>query len=222
MSSIEGYMGSAGFSGKTIAKNPSELFSVLLHVYGVRTHWTDSFEDRIFHAQSQIAALSKQSRRNDQDRARARIAEIGIDAFGAEARVHVETIGGVLPIKMPEPKKPPVVPSPKKPSGPKPSARGKLKFYKSWEWRTLRMETLKRLGPTCMCCGAERGDLNVAGESVKICVDHIQPLATHWHLRLEPSNLQILCDECNQGKGAWDDTDWRGRELVEAQMRYVI
>lgn len=101
-------------------------------------------------------------------------------------------------------------------------SRLRAEFYGSWEWRTIRMKALKEHGARCQCCGAGRDDTAMSGEPVKICVDHIKPLATHWDLRLEPSNLQVLCDECNQGKGAWDETDWRGRELVEAQLRYVI
>lgn len=49
---------------------------------------------------------------------------------------------------------------------------------------------------------------------MKIVVDHIKPLSKFWHLRLERSNLQVLCDECNMGKGAWDETDHRPVELV--------
>lgn len=40
-------------------------------------------------------------------------------------------------------------------------------------------------------------------------VDHIKPRKTHPHLALDPSNLQVLCDVCNHGKGNWDKTDWR-------------
>lgn len=87
--------------------------------------------------------------------------------------------------------------------------RERRDFYKSWEWRTLRMEALKRHGPTCQCCGARAGQETAAGEPVRICVDHIKPVSKYWALRLDPENLQILCDECNQGKGAWDQTDWR-------------
>lgn len=85
----------------------------------------------------------------------------------------------------------------------------KDEFYRSWEWRTLRMEVLKEHGAVCQCCGTKPGDLGMDGSPVRICVDHIKPLAKHWELRLERSNLQILCDECNQGKGAWDETDHR-------------
>lgn len=82
-------------------------------------------------------------------------------------------------------------------------------FYKSWEWRKLRMEALKLHGPRCQCCGAGRGDVDIGGNPVRIVVDHIEPLSRRWDLRLVLKNLQILCDECNMGKGAWDKTDWR-------------
>ena len=84
------------------------------------------------------------------------------------------------------------------------------------------MQVLKQFGPVCMCCGARREDLNIAGEPVRICVDHIKPLSTHWELRLERQNLQVLCDECNQGKGGWDSTDWRASAAIEAQLKYRI
>lgn len=90
-----------------------------------------------------------------------------------------------------------------------PAVLTKEEFYKSWEWRTLRMEVLKEHGRACQCCGAEPGMKTAAGEPVRICVDHIKPLSKFWHLRLERKNLQVLCDECNQGKGNWDQTDFR-------------
>jgi hypothetical protein len=90
-----------------------------------------------------------------------------------------------------------------------PAAATKEDFYKSWEWRTLRMEVLKEHGRACQCCGAEPGMKDAAGDPVRICVDHIKPLSKFWHLRLERKNLQVLCDECNQGKGNWDQTDFR-------------
>lgn len=92
----------------------------------------------------------------------------------------------------------------------------KAAFYLSWEWRTLRMEALKEHGARCQCCGAKPTDTDMAGKPVKICVDHIKPISKFWNLRLDKKNLQILCDECNQGKGAWDETDWRdGGDLAE-------
>lgn len=96
-----------------------------------------------------------------------------------------------------------------------PSGLSKESFYKSWEWRTLRMEVLKEYGRACQCCGAEPGMKTAAGDPVRICVDHIKPLSKFWHLRLQRTNLQVLCDECNQGKGAWDQTDFRKQEAPD-------
>jgi len=76
-------------------------------------------------------------------------------------------------------------------------------FLDSWDWKKLRYEVLKEYGRRCMCCGAtpETGAV--------ICVDHIKPRHTHPELKLNRNNLQVLCYDCNKGKGAWDQTDWR-------------
>lgn len=76
-------------------------------------------------------------------------------------------------------------------------------FLKSYEWRKLRMEALIKYGRKCVCCGAtpETGAV--------MNVDHIKPRKTHPELALNINNLQILCDECNHGKGNWDSTDWK-------------
>ena len=76
-------------------------------------------------------------------------------------------------------------------------------FLKSYEWRKLRMEALIKYGRKCVCCGAtpETGAV--------MNVDHIKPRKTHPELALDINNLQILCDECNHGKGNWDSTDWK-------------
>lgn len=87
-------------------------------------------------------------------------------------------------------------------------------FYKSWDWRTARFRVLQKYGYTCMCCGAKKGDFTAQGLAVRIVVDHIKPLSKNWHLRLDQSNCQILCDECNMGKGAHDETDFRPAEAA--------
>lgn len=94
-------------------------------------------------------------------------------------------------------------------------------FYKSWEWRTARMEVLKRHERRCMCCGSTPDDKTVDGKPVRLVVDHIKPVSRYWHLRLAQPNLQILCDECNMGKGAWDETDHRSESerLIADQLR---
>lgn len=97
-------------------------------------------------------------------------------------------------------------------------------FYRSWDWRTLRMKVIKKYGRRCMCCGSTPGDVDTSGAPVRIVVDHIKPIATVWQMRLVPSNLQILCDECNMGKGAWDETDHRSdvEKLIAEQLRYEV
>lgn len=90
-----------------------------------------------------------------------------------------------------------------------PSDDMKQAFYRSWDWRTLRMEVLKTFGHRCQACGSTPKDTAMDGSPVKIVVDHIKPLSQFWNLRLDRSNLQVLCDECNMGKGAWDQTDYR-------------
>lgn len=76
-------------------------------------------------------------------------------------------------------------------------------FLQSFEWRKLRMEALKLNGARCQCCGASPANGAVMN------VDHIKPRKTHPELALEITNLQVLCEDCNHGKGNWDSTDWR-------------
>lgn len=103
------------------------------------------------------------------------------------------------------------------------SAAKREAFYLSWEWRRLRMKVIKQYDRRCMCCGASPEDTSVGGYRVRLVVDHIKPLSKNWNLRLDPANLQILCDECNMGKGAWDETDHRSESerLIAEQLRYV-
>lgn len=76
------------------------------------------------------------------------------------------------------------------------------RFYDTPEWLKLRYQTLKRFGGRCQCCGCRpsRGRLHV---------DHIKPRSRCPELELDPNNVQVLCDDCNYGKGGWDETDWR-------------
>ncbi len=90
-----------------------------------------------------------------------------------------------------------------------PSKQEKTDFYKSWVWRSARVKVLQRFSATCQLCSASSKHLDMCGEPVRIVVDHIYPLHTHWDMRLAASNLQVLCDECNQGKGAWNTADFR-------------
>ncbi len=77
------------------------------------------------------------------------------------------------------------------------------RFLDSYKWRALRMQAIIKYGSICQCCG------NTPANGIVINVDHIKPRKTHPELALEISNLQILCNACNHGKGNWDQTDWR-------------
>lgn len=85
-------------------------------------------------------------------------------------------------------------------------------FLQSYEWRKVRMVVLKREGARCQCCGATPHD------GVRMHVDHIQPRRTHPERALDATNLQVLCEVCNHGKGAWDDTDWRTSRTSQREM----
>tara|TARA_B100000287_G_scaffold339333_1_gene325528 strand:- start:30 stop:434 length:405 start_codon:yes stop_codon:yes gene_type:complete len=72
-------------------------------------------------------------------------------------------------------------------------------FYKCIEWKILRKEYMNENKAKFFQC-------NYCGEDVSKCrslnIDHIKPLKSHWHLRLDKSNLQILCKDCNKFKGS--------------------
>lgn len=72
-------------------------------------------------------------------------------------------------------------------------------FYRSWEWKKARFETLKRYGAICMLCGSDK----------YIVVDHIKPRSKYPELELDLDNLQVLCNDCNMGKSNDDETDFR-------------
>jgi len=76
-------------------------------------------------------------------------------------------------------------------------------FLSTFQWRKVRMEALKKYGPRCMCCGA------TPATGAVMNVDHIKPRKKWPSLALDVNNLQVLCHECNHGKGNWDQTDWR-------------
>ena len=78
------------------------------------------------------------------------------------------------------------------------------------QWRLLRYQALRRAGGRCECCGATPQS---SGEPLH--VDHIKPKSIHPDLALELSNLQVLCADCNIGKGNWDETNWRAMREEE-------
>jgi hypothetical protein len=82
-------------------------------------------------------------------------------------------------------------------------AAGSDAFLDTYEWRRARMAAIKLYGSKCQCCGATPKD------GARMNVDHIKPRKLFPSLALDINNLQILCNECNHGKGNWDMTDWR-------------
>ncbi|WP_146255337.1 HNH endonuclease [Azospirillum sp. TSA6c] len=83
-------------------------------------------------------------------------------------------------------------------------------FYQSAEWKRVRYEALKRSHGRCECCGVS------ASMGAVLNVDHIKPISRRPDLSLDLTNLQVLCGSCNQGKGGWDQTDWRGGHRMNA------
>ena len=77
-------------------------------------------------------------------------------------------------------------------------------FYASASWRALRFEALKANNGSCVLCGRTTRE-----HGVVLHVDHIKPRSRFPDLALVLSNLQVLCEDCNMGKGNRDDTDWR-------------
>lgn len=76
-------------------------------------------------------------------------------------------------------------------------------FYDSRAWMEIRYFALVLAAGKCQCCGKSKKD------GATLHVDHIKPRFTHPGLSLDVNNLQVLCRDCNLGKGAWDSTDWR-------------
>lgn len=69
-------------------------------------------------------------------------------------------------------------------------------FLKSYAWCNLRYAKLVSCDNRCMCCGRS------VKQGAVLNVDHIKPRRLFPELALEPSNLQVLCSECNKGKAS--------------------
>lgn len=70
-------------------------------------------------------------------------------------------------------------------------------------WAKLRYEALVKHGGKCQCCG------RTPAHGAVLNVDHVKPVSRYPELSTDIDNLQVLCELCNAGKGAWDETDWR-------------
>jgi hypothetical protein len=76
-------------------------------------------------------------------------------------------------------------------------------FLQSKSWKRLRLVALKTHGMRCQICGAS------PSTGAVLNVDHILPRKLYPALALSLDNLQVLCSDCNEGKGNWDMTDAR-------------
>lgn len=88
-------------------------------------------------------------------------------------------------------------------------------FYKSAEWKRIRIQALKRDHYECVVCARE----GRVSDAHLLQVDHIQPIDERPDLALDLDNLQTLCPQhhnikhgryCGQIKRAprWTDERW--------------
>lgn len=82
---------------------------------------------------------------------------------------------------------------------------GSIDFFNSNTWQRLRFEVLAEADGCCTLCGRSYREHGIALE-----VDHIKPRSRFPNLALDKDNLQVMCFDCNRGKGNRDTTDWRG------------
>lgn len=71
-----------------------------------------------------------------------------------------------------------------------------IEFYSTREWMKIRWECLIKSDGKCIMCGRSKQDNAI------LHVDHIKPRSKYPELELDINNLQILCKECNLGKGS--------------------
>lgn len=90
-------------------------------------------------------------------------------------------------------------------------------FYVSKEWRKVRYRVIQKHGASCMACGRSK---KVHG--IVIHVDHIKPRSIYPDLALTYDNLQLLCEDCNLGKGNRCEIDWRPEEMTEQRDIEII
>lgn len=81
-------------------------------------------------------------------------------------------------------------------------------FLQSKAWKRLRLQALNRHGRRCQMCGAS------PQTGAVLNVDHIMPRRLFPELALHIENLQVLCGDCNEGKGNWDMTDARPKAAM--------
>lgn len=90
---------------------------------------------------------------------------------------------------------------------PRPPLRTKkANFLNSRQWAEVRYQALERSNGCCEVCGRSKRD------GVTLHVDHVIPRQMNPSLALDVDNLQVLCAQCNWGKGN-KARDWREPRL---------
>ncbi|MGR6503593.1 HNH endonuclease [Shewanella sp. Koi 1] len=78
-----------------------------------------------------------------------------------------------------------------------------VNFLQTTEWRQLRRKAFELYGNYCACCG------KTPKNGAVLHVDHIKPRSLRPDLESDITNLQILCDGCNQDKSNISERKWR-------------
>ena len=81
------------------------------------------------------------------------------------------------------------------------------KFYQSQYWKNLRLQALEKSNK-CQACGKSPED------GIVLHVDHILPRSIYPEYAMNLNNLQILCAECNMGKGNMHEKDFRPKAVA--------
>lgn len=76
-------------------------------------------------------------------------------------------------------------------------------FLRGFDWLRIRMAALANTEGRCECCGAS------AKDGVMLNVDHVKPRKEYPQLALSLHNLQVLCHDCNFGKGNDFHIHWK-------------
>lgn len=94
-----------------------------------------------------------------------------------------------------------------------------MKFYKSKEWRQLRLKAMKVDNYECRHC-RERGKvttrntINKYGRPTKMEVNHIKPVKQFPHLALTLNNLEYLCIDCH------NIADGKDKHLIKKEKAF--
>lgn len=91
--------------------------------------------------------------------------------------------------------------------------RGRSQIWRAWyktpDWRRLRLDTFRRDGFTCQMTGCGR----VEGNLGRLVCDHVRPHRGDRALFFEPTNLQTLCKPCHDSRKQAEERRAQARGL---------